>query len=539
MEFKLPIQYVEHKLVDTHVIQDLELIDSEEVSVYDKLFSPKTSEAKDITREFAKYYTTDEEFLKQSITLFKTPIHNANITEFVKEIHAIQENKEFKIKYQYVETSWLAAMNKSSLFLMLISIYFITSPLLLLLSPILMMLFPFVMIKLSGHDINWENYMVIFKSVIKHHAIGGLLIGFNEADNKQRMYLLATATFFLIQLYTNAYSVYVFYTNMNHVYTVIDTCIAYIADTVICINDIQEATKDLTTYELFHKELDGHMNILLEFGSNLTGLRKLKNCGKARAVFYEFYDNKELQRTLNYTIGFHGFIQNISRLKKQMGKSINSCTFSLNTDFCKAYYPIKNPIKNTYSLDKNIIITGPNASGKTTILKTTMINVLLSQQIGCGFYKSANICPYEAFYCYINIPDTSGRDSLFQAEARRCKEIIDEVIKNKRTLCIFDELFSGTNPYEATAGSCSLLNYLSKYPTFRFLLTTHFIDVCENLKDTDIQMKHMKIIKDVYTYKLKNGISYVKGGIKVLEQLNFPASIVKGCTTYADKRNDK
>jgi hypothetical protein len=539
MEFKLPIQYVNHEMVDTHVIQDLELIDSEEVSVYDKLFSPKTPESKSITRETAKYYTTDEKFLTQSVTLFKTSIHKADISEFVKDLKIIQENKEFKIKYQYVETAWLSFMNKSSLFLTLISIYFITSPLLLLISPILMMLIPFVMIKMSGHDINWENYMVIFKSVIKHHAIGGLLLGFNEADNTQRTYLIATAVFFLVQLYTNAYSVYVFYTNMNHVYSVIDSCITYIADTVICIHDIQVITEELSTYALFHKDLDHHKNILLEFSTKLTGLRKIKNCGKARAIFYEFYDNKELQQTLNYTIGFHGFIQNIRQLKKKMGKSINSCVFSNETSFCKAYYPMKNPIKNTYSLDKNIIITGPNASGKTTILKTTLINVLLSQQIGCGFYKSANICPYGAFYCYINIPDTSGRDSLFQAEARRCKEIIDEVVKNKRTLCIFDELFSGTNPYEATAGSCSLLTYLSDYSTFRFLLTTHFIDVCENLKATDIQMKHMKMIEDVYTYKLKSGISYVKGGIKVLKQLNFPESIVIGCNTYADKRNDK
>jgi hypothetical protein len=538
MEFKLPIQYINHEIVDAHVIQDLELIDSEETSVYDKLFSPKTPESKHITREWAKYYTTNEQFLKQSVVLFKSPIHKANISEFVKNWNAIQENKEFKIKYQYVENAWLSSLNTSPLFLMFISFYFITSPLLLLLSPFLMMIIPFFILKVGGHEINWESYMFIFKSVIKKHAIGGLLLGFNEADNTQRMYLIGTAIFFLIQLYTNAYSVYVFYTNMNHVYNVIDSCISYIADTVLCIHDVQDVIVTLPTYDLFNNELEVHKNVLLNFGAKLAGLRSLKKCGSARAIFYEFYDNKELNKSFNYTIGFHGFVQTIHTLKKKLGKSINPCTFSLETSFCKAYYPIKNPIKNTYSLDKNVIITGPNASGKTTILKTTLINVLLSQQIGCGFYKSAQICPYEAFYCYINIPDTSGRDSLFQAEARRCKEIVDEVIKKKRMLCIFDELFSGTNPYEAIAGSCSLLTYLSNFPTFRFLLTTHFIDVCENLKKTDIQMKHMKTIRDVYTYKLTNGISYVKGGIKVLKQLNFPESIVKGCNNYADKIND-
>ena len=76
---------------------------------------------------------------------------------------------------------------------------------------------------------------------------------------------------------------------------------------------------------------------------------------------------------------------------------------------------------------KNIMITGPNASGKTTILKSFLINHILSQQIGCGCYDSAEIKCYDYIYSYLNIPDTSGRDSLFQAEARRCKEIIDNI----------------------------------------------------------------------------------------------------------------
>ena len=46
-----------------------------------------------------------------------------------------------------------------------------------------------------------------------------------------------------------------------------------------------------------------------------------------------------------------------------------------------------NPVKNSYSLKNNIIITGPNAAGKTTMLKTTLFNIIFSQQTGCGFYK--------------------------------------------------------------------------------------------------------------------------------------------------------
>ena len=158
-----------------------------------------------------------------------------------------------------------------------------------------------------------------------------------------------------------------------------------------------------------------------------------------------------------------------------------------------------------------------------------MINLLLSQQIGCGFYKKAVICPYEKFFSYLNIPDTSNRDSLFQAEARRCKEIIDEVNTGKRIFCIFDELFSGTNPKEACSSAKALLTFLSSQPNFTFLLTTHFIDICESLSSI-IRMKHMKVDEGnelKYLYILADGISYAKGGVKVLEQLHFPESIIK------------
>ena len=73
------------------------------------------------------------------------------------------------------------------------------------------------------------------------------------------------------------------------------------------------------------------------------------------------------------------------------------------------------------------------------------------------------MCPYDTIHCYLNIPDTSGRDSLFQAEARRCKEILESLEDNKKHFCIFDELFSGTNPNEACASSYGFIKYLNSF----------------------------------------------------------------------------
>jgi len=205
------------------------------------------------------------------------------------------------------------------------------------------------------------------------------------------------------------------------------------------------------------------------------------------------------------------------------------------TKFKNLYYPPhETPVKNNVIIDKKIIITGPNAAGKTTVIKSTLMNIILSQQIGYGFYESAKIKPYDYLHCYLNIPDTSGRDSLFQAESRRCKEILDCLEKNSDNnhFCIFDELYSGTNPYEAVASAYGYIDYLSGMKNVDLMLTTHYIELCKNLKsNSSVKNYHMSVNmlddhKVEYLYKFKKGVSTIKGGIKVLYDLEYPESII-------------
>ena len=154
--------------------------------------------------------------------------------------------------------------------------------------------------------------------------------------------------------------------------------------------------------------------------------------------------------------------------------------------------------------------------------------------MGFGYYTSGTICPYDYIHCYINIPDTSARDSLFQAEARRCKNILTNIDENAqaRHFCIFDELFSGTNPYEAISSGYGYLNYISKKKNINFMLTTHFVKLCKLLdKNKNISNENMetsiKKNKPKYSYKVIPGISKIKGAICVLQDLNYPKSILK------------
>ena len=175
-------------------------------------------------------------------------------------------------------------------------------------------------------------------------------------------------------------------------------------------------------------------------------------------------------------------------------------------------------------------------------MKSTIINTIFCQQFGVGYFDTATISPFNHIHCYINIPDTSGRDSLFQAEARRCKEILDVIEKNpnSRHFCVFDELYSGTNPYEAISSAASYLKYITKKNNIKFMLTTHFIRLCDIFKD-DKKIKNFSMKTDIiddipkYHYKIQEGISSIKGGITVLKEIKYPKEILKNAKNILDK----
>lgn len=322
----------------------------------------------------------------------------------------------------------------------------------------------------------------------------------------------------------------------------------YLDNTLASINNYLTYADSLTTHNSFNDILKTKKQLLENINNKIHSIteysfynvNKFKEIGKVFKYFYELHTNKEYDDAIMFSIGFNGYIDALEGLQQNIvERKINYASFiskSKKSVFKNSYYAClkdANPIKNTIKFSKNLIITGPNASGKTTILKTTLINIILSQQFGCGFYESAKLMPFKYIHSYLNIPDTSGRDSLFQAEARRCKEILDIIANNKSEthFCAFDELYSGTNPEEAETSASAFMLYLQKYKKVSSLLTTHFIKICKKLDQTK-GIKNYKMVAEkienriVYTYKLEAGISEVKGGINVLTDMNYPQEII-------------
>lgn len=562
--FQLPITYLTDKqLIKSHIKADLELIAlKEEKSLYDTVFQPTTLYGKETIPLWAEYYTANKDFIKDSQRLVKDIAANiaANMPK-VDELAIIpiwteiQTETGFVEKYHYMDWKRFKDLNNSSAFLQLLSLYNMTSPLLALAVPIFFLIFPFILLKIQGIPISIGKYIEVLKLLFKQHQLGQIFT-IGAASWDKVIYIVASFGFYILQVYQNITSCVKYYKNMQKIHCQLFTMNTYVKQTLVNMDSLIKVCQPLPTYQPFIADLQAKKTVferltldLSEIVPNGFSIKKVKQIGHVMKCFYQLYNNVEYKDALAYSFHFHGYLDNLQSLERlYVNKEINACKIltsrkerKKSSKFTEAYFPTAEAttvVKNSYALDKHLLITGPNAAGKTTLLKTTIFNILFSQQTGFGFYKKARLILYDHIHCYINIPDTSGRDSLFQAEARRCKDIltslaaVEDKTEREQHLCVFDELYSGTNHYEAISSAYAFLSYLNKYNNVNFVLTTHYLDLCKRLdKQSGMHNYHMEVKEDgekfKYTYKLKKNISTVKGGVKVLRDLAYPKEIIE------------
>ena len=559
--FKLPIYYNDKKIkLKPNITDDLELVKTVDVSggepIYNYFFNSDNELSQTLISQISQYYTTDTNFLTESQELLKDykkienkyVDHSPNYKNIIDIWNEIKSESDFKEKYYYIDWDVLEFLNKSEQFLQFMSLYNMASPVISLFIPIIILIIPFFVIRMKGLTLTLTEYGEVLRGLAETHAIGKLFTKFSEVSANEKMYMLVSAAFYVFSIYQNIMVCVRFNNNMIKIHKHFNEINSYLEYTIQSIDNYISFSKDLLSQTEFTKILREKRETLFELKSKissiseykLTNFRKIHEIGCVLKYFYELHDDKLYNDALMYSFGFNGYIDCLEGLITNIGeKKINYASFTnknKKTVFKKSYYaPLinNNPVKNTVKLNKNLIVTGPNASGKTTILKSTLINIIFTQQFGCGFYDSATINPYKYLHCYINIPDTSGRDSLFQAEARRCKEILDIVDSNKTDshFCIFDELYSGTNPEEAVISAVAFMEYLIKNKNVSCLLTTHFLKVAKKLKkNISILNQHMVTTKTnnkiSYSYILTEGISEIKGGINVLCEMNYPEEII-------------
>lgn len=542
--FKIPIEYI-HKIdIEKSIKEDLEF-NSKKYSLYKSIYGNNNKVSELNIDNLSSKFTNNKLFLKDTQKLIKSNIIIPPSSDDIIDIlNDVSNKKNFLEKYHFIDFEKLKFLNSNEKFLQLFSLYNISSPLFSLAMPLFLLMIPFFIIRSQGCEITAIKYFEVLKVTLQNHSIGKIFsIGGQSWDKK--IYIILTFVFYIFQIYSNIQSCKSFFTNMKEIHSTIFTLRDYISKSVIKINSFLKTSSKLKTYSLFNKDLIYYKNKLEVIANNCNEITdckftfsKINEIGKIMKLFYEINNDDTIITSINYLVYYNGYIENMCVLKEKIDKKqINKCLFSKKTTyFNNIYYPSlidSDPVKNDINIDNNIILTGPNAAGKTTLLKSILFNIIFSQQTGYGFYDKCKLTPFDKIKCYINIPDTTDRDSLFQAEARRCINILNSIKPDEKTFCVFDEIFSGTNPYEAVASGTAYLNYLNKFKNINFVITTHFINICKYLsKEQNIENYNMKILIDnndnmKYTYKIHKGISYIKGGLSVLKDLNYPDVIIK------------
>lgn len=567
--FQLPIEYLNPNdvyVLNDVVSTDLELaMDGSSNTMYHFMMNPKTPFEENMIPRWKNKYTTNTEFLEETQQILKD-MESYDCTTPCKDYEQLQqiwsdtkEDPNFLERYSYMELDVFKWINKNPAFLQAMSVVNMGSPILSFLIPFVLFLMPFIIVKMQGYPITFSIYMQVLKDVSRNHFIGKIINNVENMSIQNMLYLIMLVGLYAYQIYQNYMACKRFYENIARMNQQICRLQEYLDDSISRIHSYRKIIEKKRTYTRFLENMNKQCSQLDHLKTHIQNIcpfepsfSKIGEIGSLLGCYYEIYSNREYGEALLYSFSFHGYIQNILGIvenlrNKKLGMATFTTDVSNNSCIVKdQYYPAlinESYVMNDVLLEKNMVITGPNAAGKTTYLKTTMLNIIFTQQFGCGFYSSCKMKPYTHIHSYLNIPDTSGRDSLFQAESRRCKEIIHDVLlasdEKSRHFCIFDELYSGTNPAEATKSAYSFLLWLSQRPNVDFILTTHYIDICKRFRKSKARICNWKMdAKETeqgdieYSYQIVKGISTIQGAIKVLRDMDYPKEIIDTIVSY-------
>lgn len=202
------------------------------------------------------------------------------------------------------------------------------------------------------------------------------------------------------------------------------------------------------------------------------------------------------------------------------------------------YHPMLNdPVKNSIDEKRSVLITGSNASGKSTFIKTLAINCILAQTI-----YTVMADKYEASYFKVASSmalkdDLLGKESYYIVEIKSLKRIVDMLEDKIPTLCFVDEVLRGTNTLERIAASSRILLSLAKGNAICFA-ATHDIELTHILENfySNYHFQEQVVEDDVlFDYILHEGRAVSKNAIKLLKIMGYNDQIIEDATNSANE----
>jgi DNA mismatch repair protein MutS len=192
-------------------------------------------------------------------------------------------------------------------------------------------------------------------------------------------------------------------------------------------------------------------------------------------------------------------------------------------------------IANDLYLDKDqqqmIMITGPNMSGKSAILRQTALIVLLAQIGSFVPAKAANIGLVDKIFTRVGASDNiSMGESTFMVEMNETASILNNV--SDRSLVLLDEIGRGTSTYDGISIAWAISEYLHEHPArAKTLFATHYHELnemtnsFERIKNYNVSIKELKD-NVLFLRKLEPGGSEHSFGIHVAKMAGMPQQVI-------------
>ncbi len=229
--------------------------------------------------------------------------------------------------------------------------------------------------------------------------------------------------------------------------------------------------------------------------------------------------------------------------------SISMFRGSLKEGYCKPqftdgeikveqlYHPLlEKPVKNSMTAKKSVLLTGSNASGKSTFLRSVALAALLGETV-CTVCADSYQAPFFRLYSSMSLRDSiEGGDSYYMAEIKAIKRILDGKKRGEKILCFLDEVLRGTNTVERISASSQILKSMAEGDICCFA-ATHDIELTELLKDYYDNYHFDEDVADgdvSFSYLLKEGKATTRNAIKLLQIMGYEQEIIAKANSQAE-----
>ncbi|MCR4754683.1 MAG: hypothetical protein K5868_04025 [Lachnospiraceae bacterium] len=195
------------------------------------------------------------------------------------------------------------------------------------------------------------------------------------------------------------------------------------------------------------------------------------------------------------------------------------------------YHPlISDPVANDIVFNRGILLTGSNASGKSTMLRTVTLAAIMAQSIVTVAADSYE-APTFRVYTSLALNDSILKgESYYMTEIRSLKRIIDAGKSGAtQILACVDEVLRGTNTVERISASAVIMKQLSEVNGI-IMAATHDLELTELLKDYYDNYHFEEIIEndDIrFEYRLMTGSATTRNAIKLLDIMGYDKTLVK------------